>query len=86
MARGPDLRWSRIGHDLWLHKRDQTGVVVQCTVRPRGFKPAQADQKVVFNLVANRFGENEPASPGGAQRENRFVQSPGGDNAGGQDV
>jgi hypothetical protein len=82
MACGLDLRLAWIGDDLRLHERNQTGVVLYHPVSLAGFKPAQADQKVVFNLVANRFGKNKPANAGCAQRENSFVQSPGRNYAG----
>lgn len=86
MACGLDLLLPRIRHNLRLHERDEAGIVVQNTVPLRAFKPGEPDQKILFHLVANRFGKNEPINPGRAQREDRFVQSPGRDNAGSQHV
>src|ERR1700730_10324877 len=84
MACGLDFRLAWIGHDLGLHERTQTRIVFYYPVSLAGFKTAQTDQKVVFNLLTHRFGENEPSNPGCAQREDSFVQSPGRDYAGGQ--
>src|ERR1035441_5310883 len=86
MACGLDLRLAWIGHDLRLHERNQSGIVRYYPASLAGFKPAQADQKVVFNLLTHRFGENEPTNPGCAQREDSFVQSPGRHYTGGQHV
>jgi hypothetical protein len=58
------LRLTRIGYHLRLHQRDQPGIATQYPVRIAGFNPAQADQKVLLNLLAHRLSENQPANPG----------------------
>jgi hypothetical protein len=86
LARSFDLGLAWIGHNLRCHERNQTGIVLYYPITVAGFKPAQADQKVVFNLLTHRFGENEPTDPGRAQREDSFVQTPGRDYASGQHI
>ena len=77
MAGRLNLRLTWIWHPLRFHQCDQMRVVSQYPVRIDGPNPAQADQKVLFNLLAHGLGENQPANPGCAQRENRFIQPPG---------
>jgi len=63
MAGRLNLRLTWVGYNLRLHQRDQIGIVTQYPVRVAGFNPAQAGQKVLFNLLAHGIGENRPANP-----------------------
>jgi hypothetical protein len=36
-------------------------IAIQYPVHVAGFHPAQAEQKILFDLLAHGFGENQPA-------------------------
>ena len=43
-------------------------------------------QQVLFHLQLNDLGQHQPADASGTQREHRFIEPPGRDNAARQDV
>jgi hypothetical protein len=67
------LAWR--GHDFRLHERDQTGEVVQHAVCVNGFNSTQANQKVLFNFVTHRFGQDKTTDPA-AHSESTALSSP----------
>jgi hypothetical protein len=51
------LSWKR--NHLRLHQRDRVDILIQHPVHLAGFNSAQAEQKILFDLLAHGFGENQ---------------------------
>ena len=61
MAPSHYLGFTRKRRHLRLHQIDQMDIAIQYPVHVAGFHPAQAEQKILFDLLAHGFGENQPA-------------------------
>jgi len=61
MAAGKNLALIRKRDDFRLHQSHQMNIALQQKVRVAGRHPAQAVQKILFDLLAHGFGQNQPA-------------------------
>ena len=81
-----DVLCVREGYQLWAGQCEQGGVIREHLLGILGRERGGVLQQIVFHLLADDLRQHHPTNAGGAEREHRFIQAPGRDNAARQDV